>query len=181
MSLEQGLVLLSFTLLGGFLWRIRGGLLNNITGQANWLGVFNDTTVRLIFGYGLALAWWGWHGVPWYGALALGLALFIGETWVGWLGASLTPTLPDWTSVTLLSGSTLLRLLPAAVAVGLPVVWAGSQSGLGGIELLECGAVGGLWYWLGARLPSPWPWLFWGEWLFGASLGFTLFFVGWGW
>ncbi len=143
--------------LGAILWRLRGGLLNNLTGHTNWLG-FNDTVVRVIYSFGLAAAYglltgWTWH-TP-----ALAVALFAGCTIVGWFGAQLYPV--RWRDIGLLSLSGGLRM--AFVAAALLSPW----PLLAG---LLCGPI----YWLAGRIPQPWGWGFWQEWLFGGAIGAAL-------
>jgi uncharacterized membrane protein AbrB (regulator of aidB expression) len=143
--------------LGSFLWRIRGGLLNAITGKANWMG-FNDTVVRLIWSLGMAGAYGALTHLSWW-TLLLAFALFAGCTVVGWFGAALLPTkLKD---VALLSLSGAIRM--ALVSVVLLSPWP-----------LAVGVLCGPIYWLGAKLPAPKPWMFWGEWLFGGCVGASL-------
>ncbi|HTQ70636.1 MAG TPA: hypothetical protein VMH92_03980 [Acidocella sp.] len=148
--------------LAAFLWRLRGGLLNSITGTANYkIGplTFNDTTVRIIYSLGLAVAYgvltaWTWH------VAAMAVALFAGCTVWGWFGAALFPT--KWRDIGLLSLSGTLRMGFVAAATLSPCpLLAG----------LLCGPV----YWLGSRIPqSPGGWGFWQEWLFGAAIGASL-------
>ncbi|MDE3023008.1 MAG: hypothetical protein KGI54_14310 [Pseudomonadota bacterium] len=161
-------------LLGAFLWRLRGGILNSLTGKVNWLG-FNDTAVRLIWSVGMSGAFWllhpsahwigeGWllaHGIPaWCGVILLVAALFAGTTVVGWFGAALLPTrLRD---VALLSLSGILRMGPVALVLLSPL-------------LLLAGLLFGPAYWLGARISQrPGGWDFWGEWITGAVIGACL-------
>lgn len=157
-------------LLGAFLWRLRGGLLNSITGKANWLG-FNDTVVRGIWSVGMAWAFWfahpsyhwlgaHWHMPFWLGHGVLALALFAGTTLVGWFGAALLPT--RFRDVALLSLSGILRMAPVALVLASP--WP-----------LLAGVLFGPAYWLGARIPQkPGGWDFWGEWITGAVIGACL-------
>lgn len=160
-------------ILGAFLWRIRGGLINNMTGQQNWHGM-NDTAVRCCWSFGMGGLYWlthpgaHWlgeraaaaHGIPgWAGVLLLILALFLGTAAIGWFHAKLYPT--HWRSVGLLSLSGVLRMaFPAALLLS---PW-----------LLVAGALCGPTYWLAGRLPHPKPWEFWGEWMFGAVIGAAL-------
>ena len=162
-------------ILGSLLWRLRGGLLNSLTGKANWLSVFNDTTVRIIWSAGMSWAFWlthygyhwvaeGWfvsHGIPVrIGAGLTGSALFAGTTVVGWFGAALLPA--KRRDVWLLSLSGILRMAPVALVLVSP--WP-----------LLGGLLFGPAYWLGARLPQkPNGWDFWGEWLCGAVIGACL-------
>ena len=164
-------------LLGAFLWRLRGGLLNDLTGKANWLGIFNDTTVRVIWAVGMDWGFWlthygyhwiaeGWfvtHGAPvWIGGGLTGSALFAGTTVIGWFGAALYPTrLRD---VALLSLSGLLRMSFLAVVLASP--WP-----------MVAGFLFGPAYWIGAKLPHPKPWMFWGEVITGAIIGACLAMV----
>lgn len=144
--------------LASFLWRIRGGLLNAITGKANWLG-FNDTVVRLIYSLGLALAYGFFAGWTWHvGALAV--AFFLGCTLIGWFGANLFPE--KLSDILLLSLSGLLRM--GFVSLALFSVWP-----------LIIGALCGPIYWLGSKVPQvPGGWDFWQEWFFGAAIGISL-------
>lgn len=145
--------------LASFLWRLRGGLLNNLTGKANWLGIFNDTVVRLIYSLGLAAGYgavtaWNWH------VALLALALFLGCTVWGWFGACLYPV--KWHDVELLSTSGLLRMM---------FVWAAINSPWPLLAGPMCGPI----YWLGGKIPqSANGWDFWQEWLFGAAIGLSL-------
>lgn len=161
-------------ILGAFLWRLRGGLLNDLTGQANYriLGVpFNDTVVRIIWSVGMSSAFWlfhpthtwlgeGWahaHGVPLrVGAGLTGLALFAGTTDVGWFGANLEPT--RWRDIGLLSLSGFLRMSTVALALVSP--WP-----------LIAGILFGPAYWVGGKIPRWRPWMFWGEIICGAVIG----------
>jgi hypothetical protein len=147
--------------LGAFLWRLRGGLLNDLTGQANWMGC-NDTVVRLIWSLGMAGVFWLFRMLPLWHAGLLAAALFAGTTIIGWFGAALLPA--RWRDVLLLSLSGTLRI--AFVAVALLSPWP-----------LFAGVLCGPVYWLAAKLPSPQPWMFWGEWFFGATIGASLCLV----
>lgn len=169
------MTVLFMALLGSLLWRVRGGLLNSLTGKENWLGIFNDTTVRVIWSVGMGWAFWlthygyhwafeGWavaHGVPVrVGAGLTGLALFAGTTIVGWFGADLMPS--RIRNVALLSLSGVLRM--AFVALVLASPWP-----------LLAGVLFGPAYWLGAKIPQkPGGWNFWGEWFCGAVIGACL-------
>ncbi|MDE1906633.1 MAG: hypothetical protein KGH75_09315 [Rhodospirillales bacterium] len=161
------------TLAGAFLWRLRGGLLNDLTGKENWMG-FNDTVVRLIWSAGMALGFWWLHpahrwlgdswamarGVPvWVGCGLLGLALFAGVTVFGWRGADIVPQ--NWNDVGALSESGILRMTFSAVLLQSPV-------------LILAGLLFGPAYWLGARIPRWRRWMFWGEIICGAVIGACL-------
>ena len=148
-------------ILAAFLWRLRGGLLNNITGQANYrvLGVpFNDTVVRGIWSLGMGGAFWLTHPLPYWRAGLLLVALFGGAT-LGWFGAALYPA--KWRDVGLLSFSGMLRMTPVALVLLNP--WP-----------LLAGLLFGPAYWLASKLPDPKPWMFWGEFLTGAVIGACL-------
>lgn len=165
-------------LLGAFLWRLRGGLLNDLTGRENYpvLGIpFNDTVVRIIWSVGMAAAFWmlhpsaNWlgkelilkHQLPvWGGFIVLGLALFADTTDVGWFGAALLPT--RWRDVGLLSFSGFLRSV--AVAAALTSGWP-----------LLAGLLFGPAYWLGSKIPRWRPWMVWGEIICGAVFGVVAF------
>lgn len=169
-------------IMGAFLWRIRGGLLNSITGKENWHG-FNDTVVRMLWSCGMAALFWLAHpSAPWLGHhflagiwaanglhgfsawcggyTLLALALFAGTTVIGWMHAELYPK--SWRDIWLLSLSGSLRM--AFVAVALLSPWP-----------LIAGALCGPIYWVGSRIPQkPGSWQFWQEWLFGALVGASL-------
>ena len=151
--------MVAMALLGAILWRVRGGLLNSITGKANWMG-FNDTVVRGIWSVGMAGAFWLLHPLPYWRAGLLVAALFAGTTVIGWFGAALLPV--RFRDVALLSLSGVLRM--AFVAVVLFSPWP-----------LLAGLLFGPAYWLGARIPQkPGGWDFWGEFICGAVLGACL-------
>lgn len=172
-------------LLGAFLWRLRGGLLNDLTGKPNYpiLGIpFNDTVVRSLWSIGMAGALWGFGNLhqglinlgiialhDYYnvrllwcdllGAIIIGLSLFFGTSAIGWMGYSITPT--KWRDVLGLSGSGLARMaLPAVLLLSPWLVIAGSLFGPA--------------YWLGNKTPKKYPWLFWGEFYCGFIIGFCL-------
>ena len=178
---------LILALLGAFLWRLRGGLLNDLTGRENFpvLGIpFNDTVVRIIWSLGMGGAFWllhpthAWlgeyltvklwagHGIYgfaiwWVEHSLLCLALFAGTT-IGWFGADLIPPETDWLDRPLLSLDGLARMAPVALVLLSP--WP-----------LLAGLLFGPAYWLGARLPQkPGGWDFWGEWITGAVIGACL-------
>jgi len=144
--------------LGAMLWRVRGGLINNLTGKANWMG-FNDTVVRVIWAVGMAVAYGALAGWTWV-VDALALNLFLGCVVVGWFGAQLYPT--KFRDIALLSLSGFIRMSFAAF-VGFHLQFP---------LLLLVGAMCGPIYWLGGKLPQkPDGWDFWQEWLFGAAIG----------
>ncbi len=145
-------------LAGAFFWRLRGGLLNDLTGRANWMG-FNDTVVRLIWSVGMAGAFWTADPLEYWRIGILAVALFAGTTLVGWFGAALYPA--KWHDIRLLSLSGTLRM--AFVAAALLSPWP-----------LLAGVLCGPTYWLASKLPRPHGWMFWGEWFFGAVIGGAL-------
>lgn len=175
------------TLLGSFLWRLRGGLLNGITGQQNYriLGIpFNDTVVRLIWSFGMSIALFLFstpednlikysHSYQHYFHISFGLAecltvlflaitFFYGVTVIGWRGADLLPT--KIRDVVKLSIDGVFRLILTAIAL-----W--------NIWPLIAGILMGPCYWIAAKLPVPKKmekWLFWGEFITGACIGFCL-------
>ncbi len=162
------MTIIIMALLGAFLWRLRGGLLNSLAGKANWMG-FNDTVVRGIWAVGMAWAFWlthpghaffGQHYLPaWTAPGLLGVALFAGTTIVGWFGAALYPT--RWRDVGLLSLSGVLRMSFVALALLSPIPLFG-------------GLLFGPAYWLGSKIPHPMAWMFWGEIITGAMIGACL-------
>jgi hypothetical protein len=177
-------VLLPMMLLGAFLWRLRGGLLNDLTGQENYpiLGIpFNDTVVRIIWSVGMALAFWLIHpNFYWIGEwicncgvhpsflfrfvafVFLVLTLFAGTTVFGWFGAELKPASLYASFPLSLSG--ILRL--SFMAVLLWNAWP-----------LLAGLLFGPMYWLGTKLKVTYKWEFWGEILCGAAQGFCFVFA----
>ncbi len=149
-------------LVSSFLWRIRGGLINALTGQDNFkLGpiVFNDTVVRLIWAIGLTLTYGLFAGFSWK-LIILAILLFLGAT-IGWFGAELFPkTIKD---VILITVSGLARM--ALVSLALLSLWP-----------LLAGLLCGLAYYVGSKIPQkPGGWDFWQEWIFGALIGLSLF------
>jgi hypothetical protein len=147
-----------FPLLTAFLWRIRGGLLNNITGAANWMG-FNDTVVRIVWSLGTALGFGLMTRFQWVD-IALAVGLFLGTTLIGWFGAALFPT--KWVDIGLLSLSGTLRMAPVSFVLLNP--WP-----------LLAGVLCGPIYWVGSRIPqTAGGWDFWQEWLFGTAIGASL-------
>ena len=158
-------------LLGAILWRLRGGLLNGLTGKKNWMG-FNDTVVREIWSFGMAGAFWlmhphaHWLGSPWHLSTNLcGFFLMVvlfNTSTIGWFGAQLIPPAADWRDALKLSFDGLMRMAPVALLLLSP--WP-----------IVAGVLFGLAYWLGARLPQkPGSWDFWGEWFCGATIGACL-------
>lgn len=145
--------------LGAFLWRLRGGLLNDLTGKVNFLG-FNDTVVRLFWSIGMSGAFWLSHPLPAWRIAILALALFAGTTVIGWFGGLAADT-PKHIALASLSGT--LRM--AFVAVALLSPWP-----------LVAGIVCGPVYWLAYKLPRPAAWCVWPEILFGAVIGASLIF-----
>ncbi len=146
-----------------FLWRLRGGLLNQITGVANWNG-FNDTVVRGIYACGLTAAFWFLHPViPNWQLLALLGALFVSST-ISWFGADVHLTAPNLKYVAIISLSGTLRM--ALVAAALISPWP-----------LLAGIMAGPIYWFGGKLPKPGAWCVWGELLFGAAIGVSICFI----
>lgn len=149
--------------LGAFLWRLRGGLLNDLTGRANWMGC-NDTVVRLFWSGGMTGGYWLVHHLPALNTLALFLALFAGTTLVGWLGADvqLTHLTPRGLLLVSISGTLRMVFVAAALLSPWPLV----------VGIL-CGPI----YWAASKLPHPYNWMFWGEILFGAAIGADLCLV----
>ena len=140
------------------LWRLRGGLLNDLTGQANWMGC-NDTVVRLIFAVGTAAAYgavthWTYH------VALLAVALF-GACVIGWFGVADDLTQPTLRDVALISASGLART--ALVAAALFSAWP-----------LVAGVLCGPLYWAGSRIPQPFKGCVWQELFFGAALGASI-------
>lgn len=172
-------------ILGSFLWRLRGGLLNDLTGQENYpvLGVpFNDTVVRILWSGGMALGMFAFgdinHGLlsygvsflSWYYHIAVmwgtllatvivALTLFFGTTAVGWMGYNLEPT--KLTDVVGLGKSGIMRTALTSVVLLSP--WP-----------VLSGVCFGPSYWLGYKIPRLKPWMFWGEIVCGAQYGFFL-------
>lgn len=143
--------------LGAFLWRLRGGLLNDITGVANWEG-FNDTVVRAIWSIGMAVGFWVFSGWSWHIPVLM-VALFLGTTVIGWFGANIsTITEEDYLLITF---STTLRL--AFVSAALLSPWP-----------ILAGLLGGLAYKVGSLLPVPVKGWVWQEIIFGAMVGASL-------
>jgi hypothetical protein len=150
-------MIILMAVLGAFLWRVRGGLLNSIFGRPNPFGL-NDTAVRIIWAIGMALPLRLMDGPSW-GIAALPITLFLGTVDVGWFGAALYPT--AFRDIALLTASGLVRMSLVAAALLSPgPLLAG----------LLCGPA----YWLAGKLPHPRAWMFWGEWLFGALIGASL-------
>ncbi len=164
------MTIIIMAMFGALLWRLRGGLLNNLTGKANWMG-FNDTVVRGIWSVGMAAAFWLTHpNAHWIGNFVhiwtgfgygfLAAALFAGTTVVGWFGAALLPA--KWHDIWLLSLSGVLRMAPIALALLSPIP-------------LIAGLLFGPAYWLGSKIPQkPGGWDFWGEFITGAVIGACL-------
>lgn len=164
------MIVIFMALLGALLWRIRGGLIEGITGKKNWMG-FNDTAVRAIWSIGMAWAFWsthpahhwlfeGWavhHGVPtWVGGGLTGLALFAGTTIIGWFGADLYPSKLHDVALLSLSGVLRMSFLAAVLVSPWPLV---------------AGLLFGPAYWAVADLKHTKPWQFWGEFVCGAVIG----------
>lgn len=172
--------LFCFILWSSFLWRLRGGLLNGLTGQDNFkfLGIpFNDTVVRIIWSIGIALPVWCIHpNIYWLGKnyiISIGgssliglplfsLSLFAGVTVIGWFGADIVPT--KWTEMGMLSVSGITRMIFPAILLMNPIP-------------LIVGSLFGPIYLIGAQIPNTKPWMFWGESLCGAMIGFSFFFL----
>lgn len=148
-------------LTGAFLWRIRGGLLNSIFGRENPYGM-NDTFVRIIWAVGMTGLLYAFHPLPLWREAALLLSLFVSSV-VGWYNL---PLLPRHIGTVLgLSLDGLVRFALAALALLSP--WP-----------MLAGVLLGPSYWLAARFPAkPGSWEFWGEWLYGAVVGFCLALV----
>ena len=175
-------------LLGGFLWRLRGGLLNDLTGKANYpvLGIpFNDTAVRTLWSGGMAgtMAAFGGvnhgllsyasnflirhahFGIVWCDILAaiiVAATLFFGTTAIGWMGYNLDPT--KEADVIGLSKSGILRTILTSVVLLSP--WP-----------VIAGICFGPAYWLGYKIPKTQAWQFWGEIVCGAQYGLFLSLV----
>lgn len=168
---------------GAFLWRLRGGLLNDLTGQENYkiLGIpFNDTVVRILWSVGMTFLfclfhpnfyhqfyWWGNficdcqvnapHLFTIISFVFVSLSLFYGTTVIGWNGAKILPT--NWKQMGRLSLSGVLRmLLPALVMFS---IWP-----------LIAGLLFGPAYLIGAKIPVKYKWEFWGEIINGGMIGF---------
>lgn len=172
-------VLLSFLImvpLGAFLWRLRGGLLNDLTGVANYkvLGIpFNDTVVRIIWSVGIAVPFWLLHpnvnyifkswlmahtGCTWIGCTLFAVSLFAGVTAVGW-GKTYSLLPPTLALAWPMGKSGFLRMwFPAVVLLSF---WP-----------LVAGLLFTITYWLGAKTTVGRKWEFWGEIYTGAEIGF---------
>jgi len=140
------------------LWRVRGGMIEDLTGEANWMGM-NDTVVRLLYALGVAATFGAAYGFsPWIAALAIGL--FLACT-IGWFGADVGLLHPTPQQVGLISASGALRgVIIAAAALSFGPLLAGPLAGP------IC--------WISARLPKGPKWLVWEEFIFGAVLGASL-------
>ena len=144
------------------LWRVRGGMINDLTGKANWMGM-NDTVVRLLYALGVAATFGVAYGFsPWIAALAIGL--FLACT-IGWFGADIGLLHPTAEEVALISTSGALRGEIITIAA-LPF---GPSLGP-----LFAGPLAGPICWISARLPKGPKWLVWEEFIFGAVLGASL-------
>lgn len=163
--------------LGALLWRIRGGLINGLTGVSSWHGL-GDTAVRLIWAVGMALGFYIAHHhyahfmfhIPMFFNIALlGVAFFCFAAVIGWFNSDLYPkTLKDSWKISL---SGLLR--SAFVFAVIPNFF-----------ILIGGALFGPAYWLGAKIPVTVPnvgerptWQFWGEFIAGFVIGLSLWIV----
>jgi len=140
------------------LWRVRGGMVNDLTGKENWMGM-NDTVVRLLYGLGVAAVHGFAYGFsPWTAALAAGLFLCCTP---GWFGADVGLLHPTPKQVGLISASGALRgAIIACTSLKLAPFLAGPL--VGPICLVA------------ARLPKGPKWLVWEEFLYGALLGASL-------
>jgi hypothetical protein len=143
-------------LLGAFLWRLRGGLLNDLTGVANWHGA-NDTVVRLFWSIGMAAAYSIFAPISWHD-LALVVGLFAGTTIVGWFGALAADT-PQRIAMMSLSGILRMAFVAAALFSPWPLI-AG----------IVCGPV----YWISYKIPRPAAGWVWPEIMFGGVIGASL-------
>lgn len=144
--------------LSSFLWRIRGGMVEDWTGQRNWMGM-NDTVIRAIYAIGMAAAFGALYGWNYHVAL-LAVMLFVACT-IGWFGADVGLLHPTSNQVALISASGLTRgLIIAAATLSLGPVLAGITAGP------IC--------WISSHLPKGPKWLVWEEFLFGAALGASL-------
>lgn len=144
--------------MASILWRIRGGMVEDLTGQKNWMGL-NDTAVRMIFALGVAALFGLSYGWTWHVA-ALAVMLFAACT-IGWFGADIGLLHPDFEQMMDISASGLVRgVLIAFGALSFGPMIAGPTAGP------IC--------WISARLPKGPKWLVWEEFLFGAALGASL-------
>ena len=148
---------ISLMLAGAILWRLRGGLLNDVTGRQNAFGM-NDTAVRLIWSFGMSAAYWLGHPLPWWRVAILAAAFFAGTTIIGWFGALSADTARN-VALMSLSGTLRMAFVVAALLSAWPL--------LAGVL---CGPV----YWLGYKIPRPASWLVWPELLWGAVIGASL-------
>lgn len=141
-----------------FLWRIRGGMINDFTGKANWMGM-NDTVVRLIYAVGTSAVYGALYGWNWHVA-SLAVSLFAACT-IGWFGADIGLLHPNLKQIGLISASGLVR--GAIISVGslsfLPVI---------------IGPLAGPICWVSSKLPAGPKWLVWEEFIFGAAIGASL-------
>lgn len=144
--------------LGAFLWRVRGGLIQDLTGVANWHG-FNDTAVRALFAVDMALAWLAFTHEPWR-ALFLSAALFV-TCVIGWFGAAMGLTDQTFVDAEEITASGFLGMLLPAVVVASP--WP-----------LFVGALCSPIYWIGSKIPQPFKGCVWEEILYGAAIGAAL-------
>ncbi len=161
------MMLIVLALFGAFLWRLRGGLLNDLTGVANYkVGpiAFNDTVVRIIWAVGMASVFAVFHPMPYWQAEVLVTALFVSAT-IGWFGADVHLTKPSLRYVAIISASGLARM--ALVALVLLSPWP-----------LVAGALCGPLYWVGSKIPRPFKGCVWQEILFGAAVGASLCLAG---
>jgi len=140
------------------LWRIRGGMLNDITGKANWMGM-TDTAVRIIYAVGVSAVYGSAYGWNWHVA-TLAASLFAACT-IGWFGADIGLLHPNLKQIGLISASGLVR--GAIISIG-------SLSFAPAIAGVLAGPI----CWLAARLPSGPKWLVWEEFIFGAAIGASL-------
>ena len=162
--------LLFITIAGAFLWRWRGGILNDLTGQANYkiLGIpFNDTTVRIIWSVGMTIILYLIHPYLFTPYILLKLlssvlSMFCGVTVVGWMGANIKPT--TWSQALSLSWSGFLRMSFTAI-----LFWS--------IWPLVAGLLFAPAYYFGNKIPSPKPWMFWGEIICGVVIGLCFYFI----
>lgn len=145
-------------LISSILWRIRGGMINDLTGKANWLGM-NDTVVRLIYAIGTSSAYGCLYGWNWHVATVT-VSLFAACT-IGWFGADVGLLHPNLKQVGLISASGFVRCA---------IISAGALSFLPAIA----GPLAGPICWASARLPAGPKWLVWEEFIFGAVLGTSL-------
>jgi hypothetical protein len=152
--------------LGAFLWRIRGGMIQDITGVANWHG-FNDTAIRFAWAIGMGGAYallggiWPLH-LAWYFGLPLLIAmLFAGTTLIGWFGVDADLDHLSLEQMALASLSGVLRMALLAVGLLSPYPIAAG---------ILCGPI----YLLASKLPSPQKWMVWSEFAFGGAIGLSM-------